>query len=64
MQQLNIFMIFISIYNSLCYVNKYLKNLGTSTQQEGVKFHKKEMKHVSKKKKKNLGCSIASVFSP
>lgn len=46
MQQLHIFMIFISLYNSLCLVNKYLKNLGISTQQEGVKFHKQELKWV------------------
>lgn len=38
MQQLHIFMISISIYNGLRYVNKYLKDLGTSIQQGQVKF--------------------------
>lgn len=38
MQQLHIFIIFITLYNSLCFVNEYLKNLGISNQKGGVEI--------------------------
>lgn len=48
MQQLHVFMIFITLYNRFCFVNKSLKNLGTSNQRGGVKFHKEKLKQVQK----------------